>query len=95
MIEMLSQLRGEELAAIFMFAGMAIIGLVSILLTAWQRHRDRELAVVIIQDMLDQGMSADQIEGVLNAAGFNADKMKWQALGRKRSALKHAGQTSS
>ena len=95
MIEILSELRGEELVVLFIFAAMGILGLVTVLVTAWQKHRDRELAVVIIQDMLDQGMSTDQIERVLSAAGFNVDKIKSPAQERIQSALKNAGDPTS
>ena len=95
MIEILSDLRGEELVALFFFAAIGIVFLVCVLVTAWQKHRDRELAVLIIQDMLDQGMSVDQIERVLEAAGFNADKTESPTLARMRSAQKDAGEATT
>ena len=75
MWEVLDGLDGEYLIGLFAVAGglfvVLVLGLTAFIVSAWQKHRGWELAAGIIQEMLDQGMPAEQIERVLKAAGFS------------------------
>ncbi len=70
MVEIFSELNGEELVMLVFIVAATIVSLAVVTAVSLQKRRDRELSVVFIQDMLDQGMSVDQIGCVLTAAGF-------------------------
>jgi hypothetical protein len=77
MSELLSRIPSRDLLPI-LFLGTAILagGIVAIacmLTVAWSRHRARELNASIIESMLAQGLSADEIERVLKAADLSIE----------------------
>ena len=84
MLEVLSRLHGDYIVAIvFLLGGFGLalcIVMTRLLVDAWLGHRDREVAAAIIEDMVQQGMSADEIERVLLAAGFNRRRTRRQVL---------------
>jgi hypothetical protein len=49
------------------FGGGIIIAVAQTIATTWRRARESEHLAVLKQSMIDRGMSADEIERVLNA----------------------------
>jgi len=90
MWEVLSQLSGDELLALLVVAMIILLGLIVSCVAAWQTHREREMAVTIIQDMLDQGLSSDQIERVLKAAGFGSRSTRAHSVRERLLAARSA-----
>ena len=98
MLELFSGLSGDEIVLLFCAAGgvilLLVLGLTGILVFAWLRHRGQELAAGIIQEMLDQGLPADQIERVLKAAGLDAPSARQSPLERLWERRSRAAQRS-
>ena len=64
-----------------------IIAVTSIISTQIRRYRERRLSADLAQDMLDRGMSADEIAQVLRAAAIEspegpADRLRARILGK-------------
>ncbi|MBX7103775.1 MAG: hypothetical protein K1X57_06825 [Gemmataceae bacterium] len=61
----------EQLPAIMsiglIFGGALIAGIVSMICNAWKGNRESERLAVLKQQMLDRGMSADEIVRVIGA----------------------------
>lgn len=55
------------LAIVLIFGGSLIVGTISLILSAWRGNRDSERLAILKQQMLDKGMSADEIVRVLEA----------------------------
>jgi hypothetical protein len=56
-----------EFIGLVAVAGGLLIGITAILAGAWQKVRRAEMAAALKQDMLNRGMSAEQIVAVLDA----------------------------
>ena len=67
MSEFLSKFNGDDLCGLLAIAGGLLCGLVAIVATFWYRIRKAEIAATLKQDMLNRGMSADDIKTVLEA----------------------------
>lgn len=67
MNELLSRLNPGEVIAIVSICGGLLITLLSVSLGTWHKVRSEEIAAEIKRDMLDRGMSADEIKTVLEA----------------------------
>jgi hypothetical protein len=67
MLEFLSRFDGGELIAIIAIAGGLLVGLVVMIADYWHRIRKAEIAAKLKHDMLDRGMSAEEIRIVLEA----------------------------
>jgi hypothetical protein len=57
---------GEFIGLVAVVGGL-LIGITVILAGAWQKVRRAEMAAALKQDMLNRGMSAEQIVAVLDA----------------------------
>ena len=55
------------MAIILIFGGGFIIGLVSLIVNAWRGNRESERLAILKQQMLDKGMSADEIVRVMES----------------------------
>jgi hypothetical protein len=55
------------IAIVLIFGGGAIVGVISLILHAWRGNRDSERLAILKQQMLDKGMSADEIVRVIEA----------------------------
>ena len=55
------------LAVIFIFGGGVIAGIVSMIVNAMRHNKEGERNAVLKQQMLDRGMSADEIVRVIQA----------------------------
>ena len=67
MSEFLSKFDGGELIGLVAVAGGLLCGVVAILWGAWNKTRRAEIAAALKQDMLNRGMSAEEIRTVLDA----------------------------
>ncbi|HEY2759348.1 MAG TPA: hypothetical protein VGI75_01355 [Pirellulales bacterium] len=65
--ELLSRCNGDDLCGLLAIAGGLLCGLTAIIAAAWYRIRKVEIAASLKQDMLNRGMSADDIKTVLEA----------------------------
>jgi hypothetical protein len=65
--EFLSKFTGDDLCGLLAIAGGLLCGLVAIVATFWYRIRKAEIAATLKQEMLNRGMSADEIKTVLEA----------------------------
>jgi len=55
------------IAIVLIFGGGMITGAIGMVISAWNHNRDNERNAVLKQQMLDRGMSADEIIRVINA----------------------------
>ena len=67
MNELFSRLNPGEVIAFLSISGGMLIGLVSIILGIWHRIRAEEIAAELKRDMLDRGLSAEEIKTILEA----------------------------
>lgn len=67
MMEFLSKFDGGELIAIIAITGGLLVGLVVMIADYWHKIRKAEIAAKLKHDMLDRGMSAEEIRIVLEA----------------------------
>jgi hypothetical protein len=67
MSEFFSKLNSDDLDGLLIVAAALIFGLAAIAIVGWLKMRKAELAANLKHDMLARGMSADDIEKVLNA----------------------------
>lgn len=75
MIELLSKFNPGELIAVVAIVGGLICGSLVMIGDYWHRIRKAELAARLKQDMLDRGMSAEEIRTVLEA-GTKSSRME-------------------
>jgi hypothetical protein len=78
MIELLSKFDPEELLGLFL-GGTAIVGgllcgIIGIIAGTWQKVRRAEIAAALKQDMLNRGMSAEDIRTILDAGSKESRK---------------------
>jgi hypothetical protein len=67
MDEYLSKFSGGELIAVLAIVGGLICGMIVLLGEIWRRSRKAEIDAKLKTDMLDRGMSAEDIKIVLEA----------------------------
>jgi hypothetical protein len=67
MTDFLSRVDGGELIAIIAVGGGMLIAFLSIAAAVWHKVRSEQIAADLKRDMLDRGMSADEIKMVLEA----------------------------
>jgi hypothetical protein len=74
MLDLLSKMRSEDLAttliAIVAVSAVVVGVLIRLIVYSVRRYRERQLATTLILEMLDRGMTADDIVRVLSAAGL-------------------------
>ena len=56
------------LVAILVGLGGCLVGIVNIIAAAWRSARVSEIQAALKQDMLNRGMSAEEIERIIKAA---------------------------
>jgi hypothetical protein len=74
MSEFLSKFNGGELIGLVAVAGGLLCGIVGIISGNWQRVRKAEIAAALKQDMINRGMSADEIRTVMEAGSGRASR---------------------
>jgi hypothetical protein len=64
------------IAIVLIFGGGFIVGTITLILNAWRGNRESERMAILKQQMLDKGMTADEIVRVMNAGkpDSSADK---------------------
>lgn len=67
MIELLPKLNPGELLAVVAVVGGLLCAIIGIIAGTWAKVRRAEIAAALKQDMLNRGMSADDIRTVLEA----------------------------
>ncbi len=67
MIELLSRFEPGEMIGLVAVSGGLLCGLVAITMGIWHEHRKTEINAALKQDMLNRGMTADDIRVVLDA----------------------------
>lgn len=67
MYEFLSRFSSGEMIAFVSICGGMVIGLPVVLADIWHRFRVEETAAALKKDMLDRGMTAEEIKMVLDA----------------------------
>lgn len=80
MLQEFLRLQPHQLAMLVPFAGMltaVVIATVALTSHQWRRAREAEIQATLKSQMLEQGMSADDIERVL-AAGSAKRMKKWR-----------------
>jgi hypothetical protein len=73
MDEYLSKLSGGELIAVIAIVGGLFFGMIVLLGEFWRQSRKAEIDAKLKADMLDRGMSADEIKTVLEAGSKACD----------------------
>jgi hypothetical protein len=66
-MDLLSHLTGRDLIILVPVAGGLLCAITAIIAAHWQKIRRAEIAAALKQDMLNRGMSADDIRTVLEA----------------------------
>ncbi len=74
MTELLSKFDAGEFIGLVAVVGGLICGLTAIVMGIWLEGRRVELAAALKQDMLNRGMTADEIQTVCEAATNNSRK---------------------
>jgi hypothetical protein len=67
MTEFLSRFDYDQLMGFLVVGGGLLLGLIAIVGNFWNASRKSELAAALKQDMLNRGMSAEEIRTVLDA----------------------------
>jgi hypothetical protein len=67
MTEILSKMNSGELIWLVSVIGGLLIAIVAIIAGNWQKVRRAEIAAVLKQEMLNRGLSADDIRTILDA----------------------------
>ncbi|MFL5329742.1 MAG: hypothetical protein ACJ8C4_12590 [Gemmataceae bacterium] len=57
----------EFVMMFFIFGGGVITGVVALFVNSWRRNRESERTAILKQQMIDKGMSADDIVRVIEA----------------------------
>jgi hypothetical protein len=68
MAEFLSNLRSDDIVVVVLFLLCFLAGMIVWISLQWRLHRRTEMEVILKQDMLNRGMSADDIDRVLRAS---------------------------
>jgi hypothetical protein len=68
MNEFLSRFNPGQLEGFVILGAVLLTGLIVFLSVQWRLHRRTELEASLKQDMINRGMSADEIERVLKAS---------------------------
>jgi hypothetical protein len=74
MSEIFSRLNGGEMIGLVAVSGGLLCGLVAIFMGIWHEHRKSEINGALKQDMLNRGMSAEDIRTVLEAGTGTSSK---------------------
>jgi hypothetical protein len=74
MAEYLSKFNGGELIAVIAIVGGLICGVIVMIGEFWRRIRKAEIDAKLKTDMLDRGMSAEEIKIVLEAGSKSIDE---------------------
>jgi hypothetical protein len=74
MVDLLSNINGGELIALVAVAGGLLCAITAIITSSWQKIRRAEIVAALKQDMLNRGMSADEIRTVLEAGSKSSRK---------------------
>jgi hypothetical protein len=67
MSEFLSKFDGGELIGLVAVGGSMLCAMVAIIMGVWHANRKSEIAAALKTDMLNRGMSAEEIRTVLDA----------------------------
>ncbi len=67
MSEILSRLSPEDFIGLVSVVGGFIVGTVAIIAIFWHKTRKHEITAALKQDMLNRGMSADEIQTVIES----------------------------
>jgi hypothetical protein len=85
MMELLSKFDSDQLLGLILggiaIGGGLLCGIIGIIAGTWQKVRRAEITAALKQDMLNRGLSADDIRTVLEAGS----KESRRALGRQSS----------
>ena len=74
MPELLSRFDPGEMIGLVAVSGGLLCGLVAIVMGIWHEHRKTEINAALKQEMLNRGMSADEIRTVLDAGCNGSSK---------------------
>ncbi|HEV3163236.1 MAG TPA: hypothetical protein VGZ22_04290 [Isosphaeraceae bacterium] len=74
MFELLSRFNPGELIGLVAVGGGLFCGLTAIVMGVWHANRRLEIVAALKQDMLDRGMSADDIRTVLDSGSKDYQK---------------------
>ncbi len=74
MHELLSRFDAGELIGLVAVAGGLLCGITAIIAGTWQKVRRTEIVASLKQEMLNRGMSADEIRTVLEAGSRGSRK---------------------
>jgi hypothetical protein len=74
MAEVLSRFTSGELIALVSVAGGLAIGMVTIIAVYWHKIRKAEIDSRLKMNMLDRGMSVEEMEAVLDAGKSACDE---------------------
>lgn len=66
----------DTLALVLIFGGGMVVGLVGIIAYHWRRLRQTEIETEMKREMLNRGMSAEDVERVIKASASPADGEK-------------------
>jgi len=76
MIDLLSKFEAGELIGLVAVAGGLLCGIVGIIMGCWLEMRRAGISGTLKHDMLERGMSADEIATVINAGTGHAHGMR-------------------
>jgi hypothetical protein len=79
MTELLSKFDGGELIGLVAVVGGLLCGLSAIVMGIWLEGRRAEIAAALKQDMLNRGMTADEIRTVIEAGSHASRKQLRQS----------------
>jgi hypothetical protein len=68
MDSVISRMSSTDLAFFGFFCLVCLTGIIALLATLWYKHRRLEIETALKQDMLNRGMSAEEIERVMRAS---------------------------
>jgi hypothetical protein len=74
MADLLSKFASGDLVGLVAVAGGLLCGIIAVVGGIWLEMRKSEIAASLKQDMLNRGMSADEIRTVLDAGTKNSRK---------------------
>jgi hypothetical protein len=85
MVDILSALNPRDLIILVSVVGGLLCGIIAIVAGAWQKIRRAEIVAALKHDMLNRGMSAEDIRTVLEAGskGCRRDSRKYQSCGEQ------------